>query len=63
VGIPALSDFFYFLFAGARLHPPLQGQHILLALVLIAIVALISTFYPARIATRITPRQAMASEE
>jgi ABC-type lipoprotein release transport system permease subunit len=63
VGIPAMTDFFYFLFAGPRLHPAPQAQHVALALAIIAAVALISTFYPALLATRITPREAMAAEE
>lgn len=63
VGIPATSDFFYFLFAGPRLRPELQLEHVVLAVVLIAAVALVSTLYPAWTATRITPREAMATEE
>jgi ABC-type lipoprotein release transport system permease subunit len=63
IGIPATSDFFFFLFAGPRLRPELQPAHIGLALAVIASVAFVSTFYPSWLATRITPREAMASEE
>ena len=62
-GIPAVADFFVFLFAGPRLHPQLQPQHVLFAMGVIALVALGSTWYPAWIATRITPREAMEKEE
>ena len=62
-GIPAVADFFYFLFAGPRLHPELQLQHVLFALGVIALVALGSTWYPAWVATHITPREAMEAEE
>lgn len=63
VGIPATSDFFHFLFAGPRLRPALQPSHIAYAIVLIGLVALVSTIYPAWLATRITPREAMARED
>ena len=62
-GIPATGDIFYFLYAGPRLRPPLQGTHMTIAFAAIAAVALVSTIYPARVATRITPREAMAAEE
>ena len=62
-GIPAVADFFVFLFAGPRLHPQLQPQHLAFAMGVIALVALLSTWYPAWIATRITPREAMEKEE
>lgn len=63
VGIPAWTDFFHFLFSGPRLYPTLTPKHIVFAITIIAVVGLIATYYPARIATRITPREAMASEE
>jgi hypothetical protein len=63
VGIPAASNFFYFLFAGPRLHPALLPSHLVGALVAVAVVALLSTLYPARRATQITPREAMSREE
>ena len=62
-GIPAVADFFVFLFAGPRLYPQLQPQHVAFAIGVIALVALGSTWYPAWIATRITPREAMEKEE
>ncbi|MCA9670303.1 MAG: ABC transporter permease, partial [Myxococcales bacterium] len=62
-GIPASSDFFYFLFAGPRLHPALLVGHVGAAFSIVAVVALLSTWYPARVAMRITPREAMGAEE
>ena len=63
VGIPAASDFFYFLFAGPRLHPALRPEHLAVAFIAVSFVALVSTLYPARLATKITPREAMSREE
>jgi ABC-type lipoprotein release transport system permease subunit len=62
-GIPAATDFFYFLFAGPRLHPGLEPGHVIGAMIAVGFVALLSTLYPASIATRITPREAMSREE
>jgi len=62
-GIPASSDFFYFLYAGPRLHPVLYAQHVVVAFAVVAVVALLSTWYPARVAMKITPREAMGAEE
>lgn len=63
VGIPASSDFFYFLYAGPRLHPHLLPQHVVAAFFVVAVVALLSTWYPARVAMGITPREAMGAED
>jgi ABC-type antimicrobial peptide transport system permease subunit len=63
VGIPASSDFFYFVFAGPRLHPDLLPQHIVAAVAVITVVGFASTYYPARLATKISPREAMGNEE
>jgi ABC-type antimicrobial peptide transport system permease subunit len=62
-GIPATSDFAHFLFAGPRLHPNLEWVHVIIAMAVIAAVAVAATIYPVRVATRITPREAMAAEE
>lgn len=61
-GIPAMGDFFYFLFAGPRLHPDLRVEHVLVAYALVMVVSIVATVYPARVATGITPREAMAEE-
>ncbi len=59
VGLPATSDILVFLFSGPRLRPTFGASHLLIALVVILIVSLISTWYPARIATRVQPVEAM----
>jgi ABC-type lipoprotein release transport system permease subunit len=59
VGIPARNDILVFLFSGPRLHPTVGASNLLVALVVILIVSLISTWYPARIATRVQPVEAM----
>ena len=59
-GVPATSDFFHFLYSGPRLYPALSGWQVALALMTCALVALIATVSPARLALRVTPREAMA---
>ncbi len=59
VGIPAKNDILVFLFSGPRLHPAVGASNLLVALVVILVVSLISTWYPARIATRVQPVEAM----
>ncbi len=62
-GLPASHDILYFLFAGPALYPTLTVGHVVGALSLILVVGLLSTFYPAVIATRITPIEAMNAKE
>lgn len=62
-GLPATTDVMVFLFSGPRLYPTLALNNILLAIVSIIAVALLSTLYPARIATRIQPVIAMGKKE
>ncbi len=59
VGIPAASEILVFLFSGPRLHPVVTLSHLLTGVGVILVVSLISTWYPARIATRIQPIEAM----
>jgi ABC-type antimicrobial peptide transport system permease subunit len=63
VGIPAPSRQLIFLFSGPRLFPTISIEHILIALAVVLTVSLISTLYPARIATRIEPVTAMQAKE
>ncbi len=63
VGIPAGNEQLVFLFSGPRLHPSFGLDHLLLGVVVILVVSLISTLYPARIATRIEPVVAMQASE
>ena len=62
-GIGAWSDITVFLFAGPRLYLQLTATHLLVGVLSIALVGILSTFYPARLATRIEPVVAMRAEE
>jgi len=62
-GIPAPNDILVFLFSGPRLFPTVAAGHLIAGVVTILVVSLISTFYPARIATRIEPVVAMQARE
>ena len=63
IGIVARNDFMIFLFAGPRLYPFLSLTHIVVAFFVVFLVTLISTLYPALLATRITPLAAMQDAE
>jgi ABC-type antimicrobial peptide transport system permease subunit len=63
VGIPAGNDVVSFFFSGPRLHPNLGTGNVIAALVIVFIVSAISSLYPAWLAMRVTPRQAMATED
>lgn len=59
VGIPAVEDVLVLLFAGPRLYPSVGPSHMIIALVVIFLVSVVSTMYPAFVATRIQPVVAM----
>ena len=63
VGIPAFNDIFYFFFSGPRLHPGLSVVNVAMALAIVLVVSGASSIYPALIAMRVSPRQAMQSDE
>ena len=63
VGIPATSDQAFFFFSGPRLHPFLNPASVVAAFVIVLLVSTVSSFYPAWLAMRVTPRQAMQEEE
>ena len=63
IGIPAKSDIWFFFFSGPRLHPFIGTSNIIAAFIIVLLVSAFSSFYPAWIAMRVTPRQAMAEEE
>ncbi len=63
IGIPAKSDVWFFFFSGPRLHPFIGTSNIVAAFFIVLLVSAFSSFYPAWIAMRVTPRQAMAEEE
>jgi ABC-type antimicrobial peptide transport system permease subunit len=62
-GIPATTDVLTFFFSGPRLYPSVGGQNLAFALVIVLVVSVVSSLYPAWIATRVSPREAMQSEE
>ena len=63
VGIPAKSDVQFFFFSGPRLRPDLNIIAVVVAFVIVIVVATVSSFYPAWLAMRVTPRQAMQEDE
>jgi ABC-type antimicrobial peptide transport system permease subunit len=62
-GIPASSEELYFFFSGPRLLPTLSIDNLLVAFVLVVGVSVFSTFYPAFLATRVSPVTAMQTDE
>jgi ABC-type antimicrobial peptide transport system permease subunit len=63
VGIAAGNDVLMFFFSGPRLYPLLASHNLALALGIVLVVSIVSSVYPAWIAMRISPREAMQSEE
>jgi ABC-type lipoprotein release transport system permease subunit len=63
VGIAAKSDVQFFFFSGPRLRPFLNVASVVAAFFIVIVVAMVSSFYPAWLAMRVTPRQAMQEEE
>ncbi|HZL17269.1 MAG TPA: FtsX-like permease family protein [Polyangia bacterium] len=63
IGIPARSDVWFFFFSGPRLYPFIGTSNIIAAFAIVLVVSAFSSFYPAWIAMRVTPRQAMQEEE
>lgn len=63
VGIPAGSEEMYFFFSGPRLLPFLTPGNLITAFVLVVGVSALSTFYPAFLATRVSPVTAMQTDE
>lgn len=63
VGVPAMNDQIIFLFAGPRLFPSWEPVQLALALGLVLFVAIVSTVYPAVLASRVPPIVAMQGKE
>lgn len=63
VGVPAPNDFLVFLFGGPRLYPAISGLHVVFALIVTAVVGFVSAAYPAFLATRVQPIEAMRAED
>ncbi len=62
-GLPAASDALVVLFAGPRLYPTWSGLDVVFGLVVVTLVGLASTLYPAVLASRIQPVVAMQGKE
>lgn len=62
-GLAAPNNQLIFLFGGPRLYPELNVSHVVIGYLVITIVSLISTLYPAFLATRIQPVMAMRAED
>ena len=62
-GIPATTDLLFFLFSGPALLPRLGGASVAASLILVLGVAILSALYPAWIAMRVTPVEAMSTED
>ena len=63
VGIPASNDTLYFLFSGPRLYPGMSVGNVAIALTIVFLVSGASSIYPGLLAMRVSPRQAMQSDE
>lgn len=63
VGIPAFSDIWQFFFSGPRLYPTLGVANLIAAFVLVLACSLLSSLYPAWLATRVNPVLAIQTEE
>jgi len=62
-GIPATNDQLYFFFSGPALLPTLGGTSVAVALAIVVVVSVASGLYPALLAMRVTPLEAMQAEE
>jgi ABC-type lipoprotein release transport system permease subunit len=62
-GIPAGNEALYFFFSGPRLYPSLNAGNLIAAFIIVMVVSAISTLYPAFLATRVSPLQAMQTDE
>jgi ABC-type lipoprotein release transport system permease subunit len=63
VGLPATADVLVFLFSGPRLYPTYGLGNLVAGMLIIVLVSLVATLYPALLATRIQPIEAMQSGE
>jgi len=62
-GIAARTDALYFFFSGPALMPALGATSLLASLVIVALVSVFSGLYPALLARRVTPLEAMSSDD
>jgi hypothetical protein len=62
-GIPAVTDLLYFVFSGPALLPRLGTASVVGSLASVVVVAILSALYPAVLAMRVTPIEAMSTED
>jgi hypothetical protein len=62
-GIPATNDQLYFFFSGPALLPSVGALGVVASSVIVLVVTVLSGLYPALIAMRVAPVEAMAAEE
>jgi ABC-type antimicrobial peptide transport system permease subunit len=62
-GFPAVNDLLYFVFSGPALLPRLGTASVVTSVVIVLVVAILSAVYPALLAVRVTPVEAMATED
>ncbi len=62
-GLPASNDVLVFLFSGPELFPTISAGDFGAGIVTILVVSILSSLYPAFVATRISPRAAMEAKE
>jgi ABC-type lipoprotein release transport system permease subunit len=62
-GIPAVTDLLYFVFSGPALLPRLGTASVAGSVVIVLLVAVLSALYPALIAMRVSPVEAMSTED
>jgi ABC-type lipoprotein release transport system permease subunit len=63
VGIPAVTLELSFFFSGPRLFPSVTGDQVAFSFLTVLIVSVISSIYPAWLAMRVSPREAMSAED
>lgn len=63
VGIPAVTLELSFFFSGPRLFPSVTVDQVVFAFTTVLIVSIISSIYPAWLAMRVSPREAMSAED
>jgi hypothetical protein len=62
-GIPATTDLLYFVFAGPALMPALGGVAVAFSVTTVVAVSILSALYPAAIAMKVTPVEAMNTDD
>jgi ABC-type lipoprotein release transport system permease subunit len=63
VGIPAVTIQLSFFFSGPRLFPSVTPEQVMFSFITVLIVSVISSIYPAWLAMRVSPREAMSAED